>query len=83
MKETEDYNRRTGEEHSRQTEEREQRPGGLTCLAFGGTVRTLVWMVHQGQVAVEWLTSMERYIHSSVLNVGAAGLEPLSCSPED
>ena len=36
-----DFSRRAGKEHSRQREEREQRAGGLTGLAFGRTVRTL------------------------------------------
>lgn len=51
VKETEDYARRTGEEHSRQREAHEQRPGGLMCLAFGATVRTLVWRIPKGQVS--------------------------------
>lgn len=51
LKETEDYARRTGEEHSRQREEHEQRPGGLMCSAFGATVRTLVWRIPKGPIS--------------------------------
>lgn len=65
VKEREDFTRRTGEEHSRQKEEHEQRLGGLPWLALGRTVRTLLWLGHKGQVSKSWLTSMEKYINSN------------------
>lgn len=71
--EREDITGRTGEEPSRQREEHKQRLCGLTWLAFGRTVRTLLWLGHKGQVSKSWLTSTEKYIHSSALNVHPAG----------